>query len=64
MSNYTKVDITTLNEIPIMKKSASLVTPHPQGSYRVEGNKTADKLVIVNAEQFWSKSKVLVIVVK
>jgi chromosome segregation ATPase len=64
MGNFTKVDITQLNEIPIMKKSAKIITTHPNGSYRVDGNKTADKLVILNPTDFWSKSKVLVIVVK
>jgi hypothetical protein len=47
-----------------MKKSAKIVTTHPNGSYRIDGNKTADKLVILNPTDFWSKSKVLVIVVK
>jgi len=64
MSNFTKVDITTLNEIPIMKKKVEIVSTHPKASYRIEGEKTADKLVILNAAEFWSKSKVLVIVVK
>lgn len=64
MSNFTKVDITTLNEIPIMKKKVSIVTPHPKGSYRIEGEKSADKLVILKPTEFWSLSKVLVIVVK
>ena len=64
MNNFTKVDITTVNEIPIMKKKINIVTYHPNGSYRIEGNKTADKLVIVNAKEFWSLSKVLVIIAK
>lgn len=64
MSNFTKVDITTLNEIPIMKKSISIVSTHPKASYRIEGEKTVDKLVILNATEFWSLSKILVVVVK
>ena len=64
MSNFTKVDITTLNEIPIMKKKATIVTPHPKDSYKIEGEKTADKLVILKPTEFWSLSKVLVIDVK
>jgi len=64
MNNFTKVDITKVNEIPIMKKKITIVTSHPKSSYRIEGNKTADKLVIVNAKDFWSLSKVLVIIAK
>jgi chromosome segregation ATPase len=64
LSLFTKVDITVLNEIPIMKKKATIVSVHPVNSYRIEGDKTADKLVILDAKAFWSLSKVLVISVK
>ncbi len=61
MNDFTKVDITVVNEIPVMKKKINIVTSHPNGSYRLEGDKTVDKLVIVDANAFWSLSKVLVI---
>ena len=64
MNNFTKVDITTVNEIPIMKKKISIITSHPANSYRIDGDNTADKLVILNANEFWSLSKVLVISVR
>jgi septal ring factor EnvC (AmiA/AmiB activator) len=64
MSNLTKVDITTLNEIPIGNKKVTMVTSHPKDSYRLEGFKTVDKLVILKPAEFWSKSKVLVMVLK
>ncbi|MCX6239721.1 MAG: hypothetical protein NTY07_19615 [Bacteroidia bacterium] len=64
LSLFTKVDITVINEIPIMKKKANIVSIHPVNSYRIEGDKTADKLVILDAKTFWSLSKVLVIAVK
>jgi len=64
MSDFTKVDITKVNEIPIMKKKINIITSHPNGSYRLEGDKTVDKLVIVDAKAFWSLSKVLVISAK
>lgn len=64
LSNLTKVDITKTTEIPIMKKKANILTTHPEGSYKIEGTNNADKLVITNPEQFWSKSKVLVIEVR
>jgi len=64
MADFIKVDITVVNEIPIMKKKINIITSHPANSYRLEGDKTVDKLVIVDAAAFWSLSKVLVISAK
>ena len=64
MADFIKVDITVVNEIPIMKKKINIITSHPANSYRIEGEKTADKLVILDAKAFWSLSKVLVISAK
>jgi myosin heavy subunit len=64
MSNFTKVDITQTKEIPINKKKVTIITPHPKNSYRIEGDKTAERLVILDPNQFWSLSKVLVIQVR
>ncbi|MEI7828581.1 MAG: hypothetical protein WCI31_02360 [Prolixibacteraceae bacterium] len=63
-SLMTKVDITTVTSIPIMKKKATLISSHPSSSYKIEGEKSADNLVILNQAEFWSLSKVLVISVK
>jgi chromosome segregation ATPase len=63
-SLMTKVDITTVTSIPIMKKKATVISAHPTSSYKIEGEKSADNLVILNQAEFWSLSKVLVISVK
>jgi len=63
-SLMTKIDITTVHSIPIMKKKATVISTHPVSSYKIEGEKSADNLVILNATEFWSLSKVLVISVK
>jgi len=63
-SLMTKVDITTVHSIPIMKKKATIISTHPASSYKIEGDKTAENLVILNQAEFWSLSKVLVISVK
>jgi chromosome segregation ATPase len=63
-SMLTKVDITTVSSIPIMKKKATVISAHPANSYKIEGTKTADNLIILNQAEFWSLSKVLVISVK
>jgi hypothetical protein len=41
-----------------------VLSTHPASSYKIEGEKTADNLVIINQAEFWSMSKVLVISVK
>lgn len=62
---FTKVDISTVSEIILGAKKAKLITTHPAGSYKIEGaDGKAEKLVITNAEDFWSASKYLVIVVE
>jgi predicted nuclease with TOPRIM domain len=62
---FTKVDVSTLTEIPLGAKKAKLVTTHPAGSYRIDGaDGKAEKLVITNSEDFWSASKYLVVVIE
>ena len=62
---FTKVDISTTNSIVLASKKAKLITTHPASSYKIEGeNGRAEKLTITNADEFWSVSKYLVIVVE
>lgn len=62
---FTKIDVTTTFSIPLLTKKASVITTHPSGSYKIEGSKNkAEKLVILNSEDFWSASKYLVIIVE
>lgn len=62
---FTKVDVTTTNTIALSAKKAKLITTHPSGSYKIEGPEgKVEKLTILNAEDFWSTSKYLVIVVE
>ncbi|MFL5762469.1 MAG: hypothetical protein ACJ77K_00925 [Bacteroidia bacterium] len=62
---FTKVDVSTLTEIPLGAKKAKMITTHPAGSYKIEGaDGKAEKLVITNPEEFWSASKYCVIVVE
>lgn len=64
-SYFTKVDASTVKEIPLACKKAKVVTPHPSGSYKIEGEqgKKIEKLVINNSDDFWGTSKYLVVVV-
>lgn len=60
----TKVDITQLSAIPIMKSKVTVLSSHPKSSYRLTGKNLSDSLVITNQKEFWSLSKVLVLNVK
>jgi len=62
---FTQVDISTTNTIVLAAKKAKLITTHPSASYKIEGaDGKAEKLTILNSEDFWSTSKYLVIVVE
>ncbi|MCW3086457.1 MAG: hypothetical protein JWP12_3823 [Bacteroidetes bacterium] len=62
---FTKIDASSVNVIPLGAKKATLVTTHPAGSYKIEGaDGKAERLVITNAEDFWSASKYLVVVIE
>ncbi len=58
---FTRVDITQTQEIALAAKKAKLATTHPAGSYNLVGG---EKLVITDANAFWSVSKYLVVVVE
>ncbi len=64
---FQKIDITQTKEINLggSMKKASLSSTHPAGSYKFEGsNGKFDKLVISDADKFWSVSKYAVIIVE
>lgn len=63
-SNLTRVDVTQLDVIPIMKGKVTLLTTHPKNSYRLTGKHASDSLIITDKKEFWSISKVLVLNVK
>lgn len=61
---FTEVDIKELKELPLGVEKAEIITTHPVGSYKFEGDSPIAKIQITDAEAFWSVSKYLVIVVK
>jgi len=62
---FTQVDIKLFSEIALNAEKAKLVTNHPTSSYKIEGSEgKADKLIITDADAFWSSSKYLVVVVE
>lgn len=59
---YTKVDIRTMNEIPLNSSSPKILTQMPTSSYRIEKKgKNQSTLYILDANAFWSVSNFLII---
>jgi chromosome segregation ATPase len=58
---FTKIDVTQTTSIAIGAKKAKILSTHPSSSYKLVGEKTIEKLEILNAEEFWGASKYLVI---
>jgi uncharacterized coiled-coil protein SlyX len=62
-TKFTQIDYTQLISIEINSKKAEIITTHPTSSYRLEKDKDlVKKLIILNAVDFWSASKYLVII--
>ncbi len=65
MGLFTEADTRLLKTLPIGQKEVTLITSHPEGSYWLveseENKKVIESLVILDAEQFWSLSKILVV---
>ena len=56
-------DLTTLKEISLEGSFVELVTPHPSRAYKIISG-SPDKLLITDPEDFWSKSKYMIAVVR
>lgn len=61
---FTKVNIEQTSVINIGAKKAKILTNHPKSSYKMVGTeKNVEKIEIINAKEFWSASKYLVILI-
>ena len=60
---FTKINIESTTTINIGAKRAKILSSHPHDSYKLVGEKPVEKIEITNAEEFWSASKYLVIVI-
>lgn len=60
---FTKIDIEQALSINIGAKKVKIITTHPEGSYKLVGEKPIEKIEITNAKDFWGASKYLVIVI-
>lgn len=61
---FMKLDITETRDIYFSKplKSLRIITPHTTGSYELAGGSTSSLLLIRDENEFWKKSRCLVIV--
>jgi hypothetical protein len=59
---FTKINASQINSILIGAKKVKILTNHPSNSYKLIGEGTVEKIEILNAEDFWSSSKYLVII--
>ncbi len=62
--HFTEIDIRKVTSIPINQKSARIITIHPTNSYNLVGDRSVERLEIVDHNNFWRTSKYLVVVVK
>lgn len=61
---FTKIDVSQTNSITIGAKKVKILTTHPSNSYKLVGEKSVEKIEILNIEEFWGASKYLVIVIE
>lgn len=59
---FTEIDILNFDYLPLLAKKAQIVSVHPEGSFHISGEKSADTLFIDNSAEFWKASKYLVII--
>ena len=61
--DFSMIDITKFEKLPINAKKVQIVTSHPSDSYKLnmDAKKFVTDITITNSENFWSASKYLVI---
>jgi hypothetical protein len=61
---FQKANKETFDTIELNKRSAKMISNHPEGSYQFIGVDTVERLKIIDKEAFWKDSNYLVIEVK
>lgn len=63
LDSFTQSDTRFLEEIPVGHKNVTIVTTHPEDSYRLVAgaDKQITSLKILDPDRFWESSKILVI---
>lgn len=62
--HLNEVDVTTFGSVAFTGKKPRVVTPHPQDSYLLKQSDTDNQLSIADPDEFWSTSRILVLVTK
>lgn len=61
---FTAINKFKFKSLSLNAKKVRIVTPHPEGSYKLYGEKPVDSIVIMDPVKFWSNSQFLVIEIK
>ncbi|MDA3866359.1 MAG: hypothetical protein PF489_06355 [Salinivirgaceae bacterium] len=61
---FTEAGKFELKTITLNARKVRIVTPHPEGSYILHGDKPVDSIEITNPVKFWSNTQYLVIEIK
>ena len=61
---FSEVDVSNFGSVAFRGKKPRVVTPHPQDSYLLKQSDTDNQLSIADPGEFWSTSRVLVLVTK
>ncbi|ALO14026.1 chromosome segregation protein SMC [Salinivirga cyanobacteriivorans] len=61
---FTEAQKFELKNITLNARKARIVTPHPEGSYKLHGDKPVDSIEIIDPTRFWSNTQYLVIEIK
>ena len=59
-----RVDIRNFSRLPLYGKKPKVLTDHPGNSYSIERKEGHFELVIKDAGEFWSLSRILVIQIR
>jgi chromosome segregation ATPase len=61
---FTAINKYKLKSLTLNAKKIRIVTPHPEGSYKLHGEKPIDSIEITDPVKFWSNTQFLVIEIK
>ncbi len=62
--HFTRIDIREKTAFPVFSRKAQVLTIHPSGSYELTGHRSVDSLLIRHADDFWSASRFMVVVIE
>jgi|GEM_PF-209320 hypothetical protein len=62
-AGFTRGDLTNLHEIPLSGQFVKFITVHPSMAYKITSG-ASGKIIITDPQDFWSKSKYMIAIVR